>query len=146
MCTVGGFAGLGEALSDPVAIAVILGLAVGKPLGVMVSAWLVHTFTHAELDDDLGWVDVLGLSLLAGVGFTVSLLIGELAFAGTPRADPVIVAVLVGSLAAGGLATVVLRIRNKVYAEMCARDEADYDQDGVPDVYEPSDRYSLPEA
>ena len=51
------------------------------------TAFLLARFTHASLDDDLAWRDVLGVSLLAGIGFTVSLLIGELAFGhGTPRA------------------------------------------------------------
>ena len=74
-----------------------------------------------ELDEGLAWWDVLGLALLAGIGFTVSLLIGELAFgAGTERDDHVKVGVLLGSLLAALLATVVLRIRNRHYRRICA--------------------------
>ncbi len=58
----------------------IAGLVIGKPLGVFATAFLLARFTHASLDDDLAWRDVFGVSLLAGIGFTVSLLIGELAF------------------------------------------------------------------
>ena len=70
------------------------------------TAFLLAKFTHAALDDDLAWRDVLGVSLLAGIGFTVSLLIGELAFGyGTPAADDVKIGVLVGSVIAGVLAS-----------------------------------------
>ena len=78
--TVGGWSGFGGSLLHPVTIGVIAGLVVGKPLGVFVTTFLLAKFTHASLDDDLAWRDVLGVSLLAGIGFTVSLLIGELAF------------------------------------------------------------------
>ena len=71
---------LGAALRDPAAIGVVVGLVVGKAIGVFGGTWAVARFTRAELDEDLTWTDVFGLSLLAGVGFTVSLLIGELAF------------------------------------------------------------------
>ncbi len=74
--------GFGESLADEAAIAVVLGLVLGKLVGVFGGTWAVARFTRAELDDDLAWWDVSGLSLLAGIGFTVSLLIGELAFAG----------------------------------------------------------------
>ena len=49
------------------------------------STWLVARFTRAELDEGLAWTDVIGMSLLAGIGFTVSLLIGELAFGAGSR-------------------------------------------------------------
>lgn len=78
--TVGGWGGLGDALLHPVTIGVIAGLVVGKPIGVWLTAFLLAKFTHATLDDDLAWCDVFGVALLAGIGFTVSLLIGELAF------------------------------------------------------------------
>ena len=113
---VDGASGLVKALRDPVALGIVAGLVVGKTIGVMGSTVLVARFTHAELDEDLTWWDVLGLSLLAGVGFTVSLLIGELAFGGeTQRDEHVKIAILVGSLIAIGLATIVLRVRARVH-------------------------------
>jgi hypothetical protein len=116
---------------------VMAGLVIGKPLGIMAATWLVARLRHAHLDEQLGWVDVLGLSLLGGIGFTVSLLIGELAFgAGTARDDHVKVAVLVGSLAAASLAAVVLRVRNRTHRLICEAESADHDRDGVPDVYQ----------
>ena len=69
---------------------------------------------------------MLGLSLLAGIGFTVSLLIGELAFGtGSPQDDLVKIGVLAGSLISALLATVVLRARSAVYRRMCAEESAD---------------------
>lgn len=129
----GGGAGLGGS----VALGVIAGLVVGKTVGVLGSTWLVQRFTHARLSEDLGWWDVLGVALLGGVGFTVSLLIGELAFGAGSGADAdVKLGVLVGSLISALLAAVVLRLRNRHYRRICAEEERDDDADGVPDVYQ----------
>jgi Na+:H+ antiporter, NhaA family len=133
---IGGVEGLRESLSDPVALGVVLGLVIGKTVGVAGSTWLLARFTRADLDDDLAWVDVIALAMLAGVGFTVSLLIGELAFGGTPQHERVVVGVLVGSTVAAALAAVVLRLRNRTYRRIAETDEADLDGDGVPDVYQ----------
>ena len=114
--TVGGWSGLGASLLHPVTDGVIAGLVIGKPLGVFATAFLLARFTHASLDDDLAWRDVFGVSLLAGIGFTVSLLIGELAFGhGTEAGVDVKIGVLVGSVVAGLLAAVVLLSRNAAY-------------------------------
>ncbi len=135
--TVSGWAGLVDALADPVTLGVLAGLVVGKPLGVFATTYLVARFTHARLDDDLAWRDVLGVALLAGIGFTVSLLIGELAFGhGTPEGEDVKVAVLVGSVVAGLLAALVLLSRNAAYRRIHAAETADTDNDGVPDVFD----------
>jgi len=114
--TIGGLDGLTDALSDPIALGIVTGLVVGKSVGVAGSTWLMARFTGAELDEDLAWVDVVGLSLLAGIGFTVSLLIGELAFgAGGERDEHVKVGILVGSATAAVLASVLLGVRNRTY-------------------------------
>jgi NhaA family Na+:H+ antiporter len=135
--TVGGWAGLGDAVAHPVTLGVIAGLVLGKPLGVFGTAFLLAKFTGANLDDDLAWRDVVGVSLLAGIGFTVSLLIGELAFGhGTAAGDDVKIGVLVGSVIAGVLASLVLLSRNAEYRRIHRLETADADDDGVPDVYE----------
>jgi NhaA family Na+:H+ antiporter len=135
--TVGGWSGLGDSLLHPVTDGVIAGLVIGKPLGVLATAFLLAKFTGANLDDDLAWRDVLGVSLLAGIGFTVSLLIGELAFGyGTPAGDDVKIGVLVGSVIAGVLASFVLLSRNAAYRRIHVFETADADHDGVPDIYE----------
>jgi NhaA family Na+:H+ antiporter len=132
--TAGGF---GATLTDSVTLGIVAGLVAGKTLGVLGSTWLVQRFTRARLAEGLSWWDVLGLALLGGIGFTVSLLIGELAFGpGSARTEHVKIAVLLGSLLSALLATVVLRIRNRHYREICAEEESDADADGVPDVYQ----------
>ncbi|MFI6243171.1 Na+/H+ antiporter NhaA [Micromonospora sp. NPDC050795] len=136
--TVGGLAGLVAAFTDRVALGIVVGLIVGKPVGIMAATWLVSRFTRADLDDGLNWLDVLGLALLGGIGFTVSLLIGELAYGlGSERDDHVKVAVLAGSLLSALLATVILRARTRVYRRVREVETIDRDQDGVPDIYEP---------
>ncbi|MDQ2758093.1 MAG: Na+/H+ antiporter NhaA [Actinomycetota bacterium] len=128
--------GFTDSITDIVAIGVIVGLVVGKAIGIFGGTWLFARFTKAELDDDLAWSDVAGLSLLSGVGFTVSLLIGELAFGpGSPQDEHARLAVLVGSVLAALLATVVLRRRNRHYRRIHERENEDLDGDGVPDIY-----------
>jgi NhaA family Na+:H+ antiporter len=135
--TFGGYDGLVTALSDPIALGVVGGLVVGKTVGVFGTSRLLAAVTHAELDPSLRWVDVLGVSMLAGIGFTVSLLIGELAYGpGSERGDVVKVAVLAGSLLAAALAAVILRVRNRHYRSIYQLETADTDHDGVPDVYQ----------
>lgn len=129
--------GLGGALVEPVTLGIAVGLVLGKTVGVLGGAWLTQRLTRARLADGLSWWDVLGVAMLAGVGFTVSLLIGELAFgAGTAADDHVKIGVLTGSLVAALLASVVLRIRNAHYRRIEAEETRDADGDGVPDVYQ----------
>ncbi|MFA4082307.1 Na+/H+ antiporter NhaA [Mycobacteroides salmoniphilum] len=140
--TLGGFSGLWQALLDPVALGVVLGLLVGKPIGIFLTTYLLARFTRASLDDDLSWLDIAGVALLAGIGFTVSLLIGELAFGAGSAAEHVKVGVLAGSLTSAAVASVVLRLRNRTYRRIEAKETLDADHDGVPDVFgsAPSDQ------
>jgi NhaA family Na+:H+ antiporter len=127
---------LGAVLTDPVVLGVAAGLVLGKTVGVFGSTFLLARFTRAELDEEITWADLLGLALLAGIGFTVSLLIGELAFgAGSPEDERVKAAVLFGSLVAAVLASTVLLRRNRVYRRISEGESRDADGDGVPDVY-----------
>jgi NhaA family Na+:H+ antiporter len=71
---------LGDVFAQPETLGVVLGLVVGKAVGVFGGTWLAARFTRAELNPELAWADVLAVATLAGIGFTVSLLIGELAF------------------------------------------------------------------
>ena len=132
----GGYDGFVTALQDPIAVGVIAGLVVGKTLGVFGTTRLIAAVTHAALDASLRWIDVLGVSMLAGIGFTVSLLIGDLAYGSDPSRLAVMkVAVLTGSLLAAMLAGILLRIRNRHYRSVFETETADPDCDGVPDVY-----------
>jgi Na+:H+ antiporter, NhaA family len=135
--SVAGAGGLGASLRDTVTIGIVVGLVAGKTAGILSATWLVQRFTHARLAEGLSWWDVLGLALLSGVGFTVSLLISELAFgAGSARDELAKLGVLLGSVLAALLATVVLRMRNRHYRMICAEEEADRDADGVPDAFQ----------
>jgi len=134
---VGGLDGLTQAFMDPIAVGIMLGLVVGKPIGILLATWLVARFTRARLDSGLAWIDVAGLAVLAGIGFTVSLLIGELAFGvGTDANGRVKIAVLAGSVIAAALATIILRARNRVYRQIYEAEQVDSDRDDVPDVYQ----------
>ena len=130
---------LSEVLGNPIAIGVIVGLVVGKPIGVIGTAWLMAKFTRASLNSSVRWRDVLAVGLLAGIGFTVSLLISELAFTERLELDAAKIGVLAASVLAALLATIVLLSRNRFYAEVAATEEADVNQDGIPDVYQKDD-------
>jgi NhaA family Na+:H+ antiporter len=103
-----------DVLTDPVAVGVVLGLVVGKPVGILAGAWGVARFTRAELDEELGWRDVAGLAVVGGVGFTVSLLVADLSFTDV-RADDAKAGVLLGSLVAGLVGALLLGRRNRVH-------------------------------
>ena len=99
----GGMAGLKSALTDPIAIGIIAGLVVGKPIGILIATFITSKVTRQPLQKGLTWPDVTGVAILGGIGFTVSLLIGELAFGGNSEADDhVKIAVLAGSVARRG--------------------------------------------
>lgn len=135
--SLGGFTGLKNALSDPIALGIVLGLVVGKPVGIFLTTRVLAAVTRATLDSALRWIDVLGISMLAGIGFTVSLLIGDLAYGlGSHRDEVVKMGVLTGSVCAAVLAAVLLRLRNRQYRRIYEIETADADLDGVPDVYE----------
>ncbi|MGW6279007.1 Na+/H+ antiporter NhaA [Kribbella sp. NPDC055071] len=107
-----------ELLTDPVAIGIVGGLLVGKAIGVFGGSWLTARFTRAELNSDLAWRDVAAVSVLAGIGFTVALLIAQLAFAADPdQVERAKAAVLIASVLAALIASVLLARRNREYAE-----------------------------
>ena len=135
--TVGGWNGFVSAVTDPVALGIILGLVVGKPIGIVGTTWLLTKLTKVNLDPALRWVDLVGVALLAGIGFTVSLLIADLSF--TPDGstnDHAKVGILTASLLAALIAALLLRSRNKHYRIVEAEERVDADHDGVPDVYQ----------
>ena len=134
----------GDALAglatSPIALGIGAGLVVGKVLGVAGGAWITTRLTRAELSPQLAWVDVVGVGLLAGIGFTVSLLLGDLSFADDPAgADTAKAAVLVASVVSALLATLVLRRRQAVHVALYEEETRDDDQDGIPDVYQRDD-------
>ncbi|MCX4664708.1 Na+/H+ antiporter NhaA [Streptomyces sp. SID4919] len=128
---------LAEVFTRPETLGVVLGLVLGKAVGIFGGTWLTARFTRASLSDDLAWPDVFAVATLAGIGFTVSLLIGELAFADDPALTAEVKAsVLVGSLIAAVLAGILLKVRNNRYRTLWDDENRDDDLDGIPDVYE----------
>ncbi len=124
-------------LTSPVAIGIATGLIVGKTVGITGGAWLAVKFTRAELSPRLAWSDIAGLGLLAGIGFTVSLLLSELSFSDEPeQVATAKAAVLITSVLAALLATLVLRRRQAVHVAISEEENRDDDDDGIPDVYQ----------
>ena len=104
---------LGELVRDPVAVAVLAGLAVGKFLGIFGTSFLAERFGLAARPAGVGWTDMVVLALLGGVGFTVSLLMTDLSLTG-PAAERAKAAVLLASALASLLAGATLLVRRRV--------------------------------
>ena len=96
----------------------------GKTVGIFVGTYLAARFTRARLNPELAWADVFALAALAGIGFTVALLIGELAFPEPADAEHIKAAVLLGSLIAAALAALLLKRRNGIYRRLWEEENA----------------------
>jgi NhaA family Na+:H+ antiporter len=116
---------LSQVFTDRIPLGVAAGLFVGKFLGVFGGAYLTARFTRAELSDALAWRDIAAVSVLAGVGFTVSLLISELAFDDEHLLNLAKGGVLLGSLLSAVVAAVALRKRDRFYDQLCLDEECD---------------------
>ena len=106
-----------ETIVEPISVAVIAGLVLGKPIGVLVATYLLTKFTSAKLNENLRWGDLISVGLLAGIGFTVSLLIAELSFDdGSTALAAGKIGILVGSLISALLAIAFLKFskRNRI--------------------------------
>ena len=114
-----GFANAGVALHAglsvfaPLPLAIALGLLIGKQVGVFGSVWLAVTLRLAARPAGASWAQIYGIALLCGIGFTMSLFIGGLAFPAQPAADAVKVGVLLGSLLSAMAGVVVLRFNRQ---------------------------------
>ncbi|WP_293698038.1 Na+/H+ antiporter NhaA [uncultured Agrococcus sp.] len=134
---VGGWEGLVGSLTQPVTVGIIAALVIGKPIGITAVTWLALKISRRKLDASYAWIDVIGVGLLAGIGFTVSLLVTELSFAaGTEENDWAKAAVLKASVLAALLASIVLTVRNRRYKKIAEREQIDANEDGIPDVYQ----------
>lgn len=134
---VGGWDGITRAATDPVTIGVVSGLVLGKPIGILLATRLVTAATRARLDPALKWVDIAGVGVLAGIGFTVSLLIAELSFGvDNPHNDDAKIAIMLASVIAATIASIILMVRNRHYRRIVETEAIDENQDGIPDVYQ----------
>ncbi len=111
--------GITDALTSPVTLGVALGLLVGKLAGISVATWFAVRLGVGKLPTQTGWTQIIGLAALAGIGFTVSMFVTELAFTDAALADSAKVGIFIGSGAAGIFGYTLLR-RAKNPAEVVA--------------------------
>lgn len=105
------FAGMAPSvLTEPVTLGVALGLFFGKQIGVFGAAWLAIRLGVARLPVAASWLQLYGVSLLCGIGFTMSLFIGLLAFKDAALQNEVKVGVLVGSLSSALIGAALLSV------------------------------------
>jgi NhaA family Na+:H+ antiporter len=117
---------LAGALADPAAQGVALGLLVGKPLGILAATFLLLRLSRATLDPSVRWPDLAAVSVVASIGFTVSLLIGELSFdAASGHAEHAKASILLASLVAAVISGALLRWRSRVHAARQERELED---------------------
>ena len=113
---VGGLTGLAESLQDTIALGIIAGLVLGKAIGITATTFLVTRIPGLRIDPSIKWIDMVGMAFVAGIGFTVSLLVGELSFgSGSESDEHVKVGVLAGSLIAATIGGTMLSLRNRHY-------------------------------
>ena len=93
--------GLVERLQSPVSLGILLGLVVGKPAGVMLCSWLAVRSGRAALPSGINWGQIFGAGMLAGIGFTMSLFISELAFTEEAVVSSAKIGILTASFIAG---------------------------------------------
>jgi NhaA family Na+:H+ antiporter len=104
-----GGGGIVEALTSPVALGIVAGLVVGKQLGITLFAWLAVRSGVAELPEGIGWRHVYGVGWLAGIGFTMSLFISDLAFSDAALVNTAKLGILAASLISGVVGWTLLR-------------------------------------
>jgi NhaA family Na+:H+ antiporter len=92
-----------DSLGEPLAIGIIAGLVVGKPLGIFVFTWLAVKLKVSSLPNGLNWSSLLGVGMLAGIGFTMSIFITLLAVSDTVMVNNSKMAVLAGSVLSGAV-------------------------------------------
>jgi NhaA family Na+:H+ antiporter len=113
----------GSIIDSNVTLGVLLGLCVGKPLGILGATWFATHFGLAPRPTGATWIEIAGVSIMAGVGFTMSLLVGNLGLGHTRTLeDEAKLGVLLASVISAGLALLVLR---RYGAETATTDEHD---------------------
>jgi Na+:H+ antiporter, NhaA family len=106
-------AGIGEKLIDPISLGIICGLVVGKPVGIVGFSWLSNRAGLATLPAGASWRQIFDIGVLAGIGFTMSLFIADLAFGSTPILETAKVGILVASVVSGIAGAIILLRKGK---------------------------------
>jgi NhaA family Na+:H+ antiporter len=129
---------LTDVVTQPVGIGIVLGLVVGKVIGITGGTYLAVRYTRASLARGLTWSDVVGVGSLAGIGFTVSILIASLAFDGDPALTELAkTSVLVASVVAALLASALLTRRNAKYKRLRAEHDGTIPDEVLDDPRQP---------
>ena len=102
--------------SSTVTWGILIGLVVGKPVGILGGAWLTTRLTAAHLNPRLAWADIAGIAVLGGIGFTVSLLVAGPSYTRTETLTAAKAAILLASTTSALLAALVLAARNRHHA------------------------------
>ena len=127
------FAGLTlDMLVSDLVLGIALGLFIGKQIGVFCIVWILEKFNIVDYPPLASPAQVYGVSLLCGIGFTMSLFIGNLAFSGDVYLDEVKLGVLLGSLLSGVVGAVVLSVAKKEAPRRPASNEAVPDEKATP--------------
>jgi len=103
---------LTQIIFEPVAFGIILGLIVGKPVGIFLFTWLSIRLGIGRMAEDIGWLHIVGVSLLGGVGFTMSLFIADLAFISPEYSNQAKTAILLASLVVGLSGYLLIKLFN----------------------------------
>jgi Na+/H+ antiporter NhaA len=100
---------LAHAYASPVTLGILFGYVIGKPVGTVAAAWLIARISRGQIQPPVGWAAVTGAGTIAGVGFTVSLLIASLAFHGTDLGEAK-VGLLSAAVASSALTWIIFRL------------------------------------
>jgi protein-disulfide isomerase len=111
---------LSDAVTSPITLGILFGYVAGKPVGIMAGAWLVSRLWPGGLKLSVSWPVLTGGGVVAGIGFTVSLLISSLAFEGQALAEAKL-GVLAAAIVASVLGWIVFRVIRRLPAEVRAR-------------------------
>ena len=110
--------GAAEALGSSVTIGIIIGLVVGKPIGILLFAWLAVKSGIASLPRDISWLQILGAALLGGIGFTMAIFVTGLAFVDESLVLQSKLAILIASLATGALGYLIIRFSRQIESRL----------------------------
>jgi NhaA family Na+:H+ antiporter len=100
--------GAARSVVAPVSLGVICGLVIGKPIGIVLFSWLAIRTRLAAMLDGIGWCQIVGVGMLGGIGFTMSLFIANLAFGEAPALETAKVGILLASVVSGIAGAIVL--------------------------------------
>ena len=129
---------LGRAVRSPITLGIVFGYLLGKPVGIAGASWLVTRASRGRLRPPVGWAAVLGGGTIAGIGFTVSLLVATIAFGGA-RLDEAKVGVLASGLIAASVTWILFRATSRLPLPLRARALLGSDQT-TSDLYLDVDR------